>query len=159
MTTPGSTVVSGGMVSGAVTPGYTVGLPTAAASHKCPDCGVDLAWSDYREGPYATGWTCNNGSICGSQMPPDGWFRWFCVRCSNDFCAKCKGPPGFSYAAATTSAPTALVQNDFCTPALPAVSHGAAAQSSMSRAAISPAVSHGAAVQNRVMSAAEYEEY
>jgi hypothetical protein len=56
---------------------------------ECPGCHTSMEWSDYSEGTYAGGWSCNNVRICGSSSSSMGRFRWFCRKCRNDFCAKC----------------------------------------------------------------------
>jgi len=67
--------------------------PKDVKAHKapmCPDCNAALAWSDFAKGDYTRGWKCNYASSCGSHASNTGGFRWFCEKCSNDFCTKCK---------------------------------------------------------------------
>lgn len=56
---------------------------------RCPDCSVQMRWSDYAEGPYASGWRCDNFNNCGHRWSDSGRHRWFCATCQKDFCASC----------------------------------------------------------------------
>ena len=62
---------------------------------KCPSNGHDMEWSDYRQGAYAGGWSCNQCSASRSSAGggPQGQHRWFCQSCNDDFCRICNPAP------------------------------------------------------------------
>jgi len=55
----------------------------------CPQCSRLLEWSDYNEGAYAGGWTCENFTTCAGAQTEDAPMRWFCVHCQLDICDSC----------------------------------------------------------------------
>lgn len=62
--------------------------PVSEESRPCPACGMSLVWSDFAEGMYDDGWSCENVAACGTERPESA-FRWFCAPCERDFCHPC----------------------------------------------------------------------
>jgi len=55
----------------------------------CPQCSRLLEWSDYDQGVYAGGWTCEFASGCGQSRTSEAPMRWFCPQCQLDICDAC----------------------------------------------------------------------
>jgi hypothetical protein len=61
-----------------------------APTCSCPEP-TNMIFSDYQEGGYANGYSCD---FC-SQLNPSGIMtRWFCKNCSGDICFQCRPPLG-----------------------------------------------------------------
>jgi hypothetical protein len=56
-----------------------------------PNCtrGHQMVWSDYAEGGYSKGWSCDNSRHCNGDMKTCGPYRWLCQECSSDICPIC----------------------------------------------------------------------
>eukprot|EP00443_Scrippsiella_acuminata_P114056 CAMPEP_0115765726 /NCGR_PEP_ID=MMETSP0272-20121206/102743_1 /TAXON_ID=71861 /ORGANISM="Scrippsiella trochoidea, Strain CCMP3099" /LENGTH=434 /DNA_ID=CAMNT_0003211591 /DNA_START=46 /DNA_END=1349 /DNA_ORIENTATION=- len=55
----------------------------------CPKCSRILEWSDFSQGLYEAGWTCENYMSCGQAWTEDSHMRYFCSHCQADFCEAC----------------------------------------------------------------------
>eukprot|EP00746_Dinoflagellata_sp_MGD_P164296 gnl/MRDRNA2_/MRDRNA2_92849_c0_seq1.p1 gnl/MRDRNA2_/MRDRNA2_92849_c0~~gnl/MRDRNA2_/MRDRNA2_92849_c0_seq1.p1 ORF type:complete len:654 (+),score=125.25 gnl/MRDRNA2_/MRDRNA2_92849_c0_seq1:109-2070(+) len=72
------------------TPSFHVRCNAYQDLPQCPDCCNQMVWCDFGEGPYSSGWICNNVANCGSTAQNKGMWRWHCLQCSNDICGKCR---------------------------------------------------------------------
>ncbi|CAK0861341.1 unnamed protein product [Prorocentrum cordatum] len=68
--------------------GGKAGREGGSVAPLCPDCGREMAWSNFAEGPYLGGWHCRNEDKCGSNDELSA-YRWFCEACPEDICAAC----------------------------------------------------------------------
>lgn len=55
----------------------------------CPKCDRPMEWSDYNEGLYAKGWSCENFQHCQQRWSRERTKRWFCWNCHVDVCDAC----------------------------------------------------------------------
>jgi len=55
----------------------------------CPQCSRILEWSDYNEGAYEGGWTCEYHETCAQAQTDEAPLRWFCAHCQLDVCDGC----------------------------------------------------------------------
>lgn len=57
----------------------------------CLACdGGTLEWSDFSEGLYEGGWSCNGAAGCDADSFRLGRWRWYCESCSSDLCDACR---------------------------------------------------------------------
>jgi hypothetical protein len=56
---------------------------------RCPRCSRPMEWSDFSEGAYAGGWTCEYIATCSQAKTDEAPKRWFCSHCHMDICGAC----------------------------------------------------------------------